>query len=265
VAIDYWQLVKDFSPGDVVQRIALGQGITPYMGRVLAVMRGIGFLDVQWPFGTERVSPEELVRVSPDFVQYMPPTLDFSYFPGQDASKQASSGMWRTTEVPAGFHKELARLHYRGTNEVQAYDEMWHRFASFADDDAIRDEVSKFYQFASNTLTMFLGEHARKTATYWASKDRTHRATQGEITSGRPNCPKCGTAMRRTTYKMKEGQRARLFACPKDLYLIKEDQILGPGGEPAVWGRRQAPAIAPPVVPVMAVAKASPDQHKRIG
>lgn len=240
MAIDYWKLVKDFSPGDVVQRIALGQGLTPYTGRILAVLHGIGFVDVQWPFGSERVSPEELVKVSPDFSQYLPPTLTFSYFPGQDVLKRASSG-WRTIELPPDFHKELARLHYHGAKEVQAYDELWHRFAAYTDDEVMRDEVGKFYRFAFNALTMFLSEYARKTSTYWVSKDRTHRATQAEIDAGRPNCPKCGNAMRRTTYKMSEGQKMRLFACPHDLYLIKEDQILGPGGDPA-WGQPAAPA-----------------------
>lgn len=244
MAIDYWKLVKDFSPGDMVQRIELGQGLTPYMGRVINVMRGIGFLDVQWPFGSERVSPEELVRVSPDFHQYLPPTLTFSYFPGQDVAKMAST-TWRTTEVPAGFHKELARLHYKGANEVQAYDELWHRYGSYAEDEAIRDEVGKFYRFAFNALTMFLGEYARRTSTYWVSKDRTHRATQAEIQAGRPSCPKCGNAMRRTTYKMSEGQKMRLFACPHDLYLIKEDQILGPDGQPA-WAAPAAPTMTAP-------------------
>lgn len=236
MAIDYWALTKDFSIGDCVQRIVLGQGLTPYVGRVTAVLRGIGFVDVQWPFGNERVSPEELVRMNPEFSPYIPPSINFSYFPGQDAqTKSANVGGWRTTEVPAGFHKELARMHYRGASEVQAYDELWHRFASFADDDAIRDEASKFFRFAANALDMMLAEHARRTAIYWASQNRQHRATRTEVDGGRPNCPKCGAALRKTTYKMAEGQRMRLFACPKDLYLIKEQDILGPLGEPITW------------------------------
>lgn len=237
MAIDYWTLTKDFAPGDVVQRIVLGQGLTPYVGRVTAVLRGIGFVDVQWPFGNERVSPEELVVMSPKFSPYLPPSLDFSYFPGLDAQvKSANVGRpWRTTEVPAGFHKELARLHYRGASEVQAYDELWHRYASFSDDEALRDETSKFFRFASNALTMLLAEHARRTAIYWASQNRQHRATRGEVESRRPNCPKCGSAMRKATYKMEEGARMRLFACPKDLYLIRQTDILGPGGEPVTW------------------------------
>jgi len=41
--------------------------------------------------------------------------------------------------------------------------------------------------------------------------------------------------MRKTTYKMDKGTRARLFACPKDLFLIKQESILGPEGQPVEW------------------------------
>lgn len=233
--IDYWKLTKDFAPGDYVQRVVLGQGLTPYMGRILASLPGIGFVDVQWPFGVERVSPEELVKLNQEFTQYLPPTVTFSYMPGWDAAKKTASTLWRTTEVPAGFHKELSKLYYRGLDEVRAYDELWHRFASFSDDVAIRDEVAKFYRFAFNSLSVYLGEYARKTATYWTSQNRRHRATRSEVDAKRANCPKCGSPMRKTTFAMAKGQRMRLFACPSDLYLIQQQDILGPDGEPIAW------------------------------
>lgn len=236
--IDYWKLAKDFASGDYVQRVVLGQGLTPYMGRVLATLPAIGFVDVQWPFGVERVSPEELVRINPEFSQFLPPSVTFDYFPGLEVKqreKMAAASLWATTEVPLGFHRELSRMHYRGANEVQAYYDLWHRYASFGDDQAIRNEVAKFYRFADNSLTMYLGELARRTATYWTSQNRQHRATRAEVDTKRPNCSKCGAAMRKTTYKMAEGQRMRLFACPKDLYLIRQRDILGPDGEPIAW------------------------------
>lgn len=235
--IDYWRLAKDFAPGDYVQRVVLGQGLTPYMGRILTTLPAIGFVDVQWPFGVERVSPEELVKLSQEFTQYLPPTVTFGYTPGWDVTRKTAKNPsnWRTTEVPPGFHKELARLHYKGLNEVRAYDELWHRYASFADDTAIREEVGKFYRFAFNSLNLYLGEVARKTATYWTSQNRRHRATRSEVEAKRPNCPKCGNSMRKTTFAMAEGQRMRLFACPHDLYLIQQQDILGPDGEPVVW------------------------------
>jgi len=237
--IDYWTLSKDYAPGDFVQKYvpSRNQTLSPYVGRVTAVLPAIGFLDVQWPFGNERVSPEDLVHVNKEFAAYLPPMHDFSYYPGleQERARLASKLPWRLNELPLGFHKELAQLWHRGANEVQAYDALWHRHARTVSDELLRDEVAKVYKFADNALTMFLEEYARKNATYWFSQNRQHRATATEVQSKKPNCPKCGTTMRKATYKMAEGQRMKLFACPKDLYLIKQNDILGPGGEPVVW------------------------------
>ena len=241
--IDYWKLTKDFKIGDIVQKFMPGNSeLSPYHGRVTAVLPGIGFVDVQWPFGNERVSPEDMVRVNPEFTAYLPPSLDFSWYPGQDAQRaqlraasKIPANLWRSTEVPPGFHKEMAKLFHKGTDEVRTYDELWHRFASFAEDEPIRDEVKKFYLFARNSAGMFLQQLARKTATYWAAQGRQHRATRQEIASGRPNCPRCGNPMRKTVYKMAEGVRTKLFACPNDLFIIKRDDIFGPDGAPVGW------------------------------
>lgn len=237
--IDYWTLSKDFAPGDFVQKYIPSRSVSlsPYMGRVTAVLRGIGFLDVQWPFGNERVSPEEVVKVNREFAQYLPPMQDFSYYPGleQERARVASRLPWNMTDLPLGFHKELAKLWHRGASEVQAYDELWHRYASFSYDELLRSEVAKVYAFSDSAFGLLLQAHASKTATYWVAQGRTHRATRSEVQAKCPNCPKCGSRMRKATYKMAEGQRMRLFACPKDLYLIKQTDILGPEGEPVAW------------------------------
>lgn len=237
--INYWTLVKDFSVGDTVQQLLTGQGVTPYYGRVLAVLPGIGFVDVQWPFGSSRESPEDLIRCSPEMTAYLPPTLDFSYYPGMDAVRQARANapknLWRTTQVPPGFHKDMARLFHAGTGEVLAYDALWRKYGATTEDSDLRDEVQKFYRFASNSLDLLIKQHAEKTATYWVSQNRQHRATKAEVDARLPNCPRCGSQMRRTTYKMAEGRKIRLFACPQDLYLIRQADILGPDGSPVGW------------------------------
>jgi len=239
--INYWKLTRDFSPGDSVQKFMPGfSQVSPFYGRVTAVLKGIGFIDVQWPFGNERVSPEELVRVNPEFSFYLPPTLDFSYYPGWDVEKSRQSSarkhIWRTTELPQGFHKELARTWSKGASEVAAYDELWNRYASQSvNDDALREEIQKWYRFARNTVDVYLTEFARKAATYWAAQNRQHRATKSEVEAKKPNCPKCGNTMRKTLYKMAEGEKIHLFACPKDLFIIRRDDIMGPGGEPVGW------------------------------
>lgn len=236
--IDYWTLAKDFAVGDYVQKYVPSRSgnISPYIGRVTSVLPAIGFLDVQWPFGNERVSPEELVRVNKEVSMFIPPMSTFSYYPGleQERAKLASKMPWNTL-LPIGLHEDIARQFHQGKGEVQAYDNLWHKYSSVVDDASLRKEVQSVYAFAENLTNAYLESAAHKTAMYWVSQNRTHRATKSEVSARCPSCPRCGSSMRKTTYKMSEGQRMKLFACPKDLYLIKQDDILGPSGEPVVW------------------------------
>ena len=234
MGIDYWSLTRDFSVGDCVQKFIPGRSgdVSPYCGRVLAVLPRIGFLDVQWPFGAERESPEDLVRVNPKIQQYMPPEVTFSYYPGAEVKR----GSWSTMEVPQSFHRTLASLWHKGLDEVQAYDQLWHRFSSHTDDKVLRREVALFYHVGSKFGELFWDRVSRdKASMYWSSPGRQHRATKPEVESGRPACPRCKAPMRKTIYKMDEGARARLFACPSCLYLIKSADIFGPDGSPVNW------------------------------
>lgn len=241
--IDFWKLVKDFSQGDTVQRFAPGAGfsLSPFVGRVTAVHKGLGQVDIQWPYGNERMSPDEIVRVNPQVSSWLPPEFDQSYdsYDIQKArSRQASvtGPLWGGLALPAGFYSEVAKAWSRGATEVGAYDAAWHRFAAQGvEDESLRGEVAKFYQVASRLADLRIQQHAVKSAAYWVAQNRQYRVTQAEIQGQKPCCPKCGTQMRRTTYKMAEGSRVRLFACPKDLFLIKSDSILGPQGEPVGW------------------------------
>jgi len=240
--INLWKLVKDFSQGDIVQRFApgaRGYSLSPFVGRVTAVHRGLGQVDVQFPYANERMSPDEIVRVDPKISTWLPPEFDQSYssYDIQKArSKWASSNPWRGSALPAGFYHELARVWSQGSEEVAAYDNLWHRYsAQGISDDSLRDEVSKFYRVASNLTDLRIRQHAVKIAAYWIAQNRQYRATLEDMQARRPVCPKCATRMRRTTYKMDKGARIRLFACPRDLFLIKVTDILGPQGEPVEW------------------------------
>ena len=239
MTIDAQKLILDFKPGDSVQKFMPGDpgGLSPFVGRVTSVHIGIGCLDVQWPFGVERVHPDEIVKVNPALRRYLPPTLDQTY-DSYDVAKgrQAGPKLWRTVELPAGFHRDLAILWGRKASEVAAYDHLWRKFTPLgAEDDAIKDEVGKFYLVAKNLVAMRIQQGIQKFGAYWVSQNRQYRVTQEEADSKKPFCPKCGTKMRRATYKMEKGAKHRLWACPKDLFLIKQDHMLGPGGEPVVW------------------------------
>ena len=237
--IDLWQLAKEFQQGDVVQRFSPTFALSPYVGRVTAVHRGLGVLDIQWPHANERVSSDEVVRVNPRLTTFLPPEFDQSYdsYDIQRARKLwASSSPWAGTRLPRGFYTTLARSWHAGASEVAAYDEAWHKYsAQGVDDESLRAEIQRFYQVGERLRDLRISQHVARTAAYWAAQNRQYRVTGEEVELGKPCCPKCGTVMRRTTYKMDKGARVRLFACPKDLFLLKSDAILGPLGEPIGW------------------------------
>jgi len=246
VAIDYWKLTKEFSVGDMVQRFAPGAGgysLSAFLGRVTAVHRGLGVLDVQFPYGNERMFPDDIVLVSPKSTSWFPPQLIDQTYMSLDTEKARelwasarTAKLWRTIEVAPDFHVTLAKCWAVGADEVSAYDALWRKYASQTPDEVIRDEIEKFYRLSRNMVELRIQQHAEKTAAYWVAQNRTYRVTKQEHEAGVPNCPKCGKTMRKTTYKMSEGQRLKLFACPKDLFLVKQSDLLGPGGEPVSWG-----------------------------
>jgi len=245
VAIDYWRLVKEFKIGDTVQRFAPGTGgfsLSPFVGRVTAVHRGLGVLDVQFPYGVDRVFPDDVVMVQTAVSSWLPPELIDQTYMGQDTLKAreiwaSASRLWETNKLPAGFYRDLAKVWSKGANEVAAYDAIWNRYASQGtlNDSVARKEIQKFYTVASNLVNLRIQQYATRTAAYWAAGNRQYRATSVDINSRKPACPKCATPMRKTTYKMEKGARARLFACPKDLFLIRRDDLVGPDGEVVEW------------------------------
>lgn len=243
--IDYWKLTKEFTQGDAVQKIDIQTGdVSPYVGTVTAVHRGIGCLDVQWPFGNERVFPDDVVRVNPAFLRYLPPAFDQSYMTVEiEKARKASAPLWRN--LPPSLYIDMARLWHKGASEVIAYDDLYRSLAPNVDDDALRDEVAKLYRLARNAGNLRIHHHLIKSAAYWVAQNRQYRATSEDLKLGKPACPKCSTRMRTATYKMHEGAKHKVFACPKCLYIIDPPSILAPTGEPHNW-------FGAPVPPVMA-------------
>lgn len=237
--IDYWKLTKDFRQGDVVNKINVITGdLSPYVGSVTAVHKGLGVLDVQWPFGNERVFPDDVVQVNPAFLRFLPPTFDQSYssFDIEQARKQAAeSTQWNHRGLPPAFYAELARRWHKGASEVLAYDDLYRMYEPNINDEALREEVAKFYRFARNAGDLRIESHAVRTAAYWVAQNRQYRATSEDIRCGKPACPKCAAKMRRATYRMHKGAKHKVFACPKCLYLIDPTSVLGPTGQPHNW------------------------------
>jgi hypothetical protein len=239
--IDYWTLTKEYARGDRVQKIDVSGGdLSPYVGRVTATHPGLGCLDVQWPFGNERVFPDDIVKLNPALAPVLPPIL-LDQSPNTYDTRSASvSTPWRTRELPPRLYVDLARSWHKGAGEVIAYDDLYRGYPN-VEDEILRDEVSRFYRFASNTGLLRIKMAAaregfrNREAAYWVSQNRTYRATALEIKARRPNCPKCAKSMRKATYRMHKGSRVKLFACGKCLYLIDPSSVLGPQGEPHSW------------------------------
>lgn len=238
--MDFQELAKAFKPGDTVQRMDPGSAmLSPYIGQVTQVHRGLGQVDVKWSDGSvDRITPDELVKVASSVAAWFPPELDL---PLNEAARKrrasvSAKKLWGGSTLPAGFYTHLARAWAGGQTEIGAYDLVWHRFASEgADDRKLRSEVQKFYRVATRLMNLRVENAVHKNAAYWVAQNRQYRVSKGELESGKPCCPKCGTQMRKTTYKMAEGNRVRLYACPKDLFLVKSDSLLGPQGEPMGW------------------------------
>jgi len=77
--VDYWALAKSFKIGDTVALWGFPDSRTINIpGTVTAVHPGIGFLDVEFPWGNQRVSSEEVLLVNDDFA-YVSPQYDTGY------------------------------------------------------------------------------------------------------------------------------------------------------------------------------------------
>ncbi len=234
--IDYQQLAAGFEAGDVVHKIDIQSGdVSPYAGMVHASHPGLGVLDIQWPFGYERLHADEVVKANPKLLRFLPPSLVQvpATYDIQKANRQASEALalpWQTMAFTPEVYRRMASLWHQKYSEVRTYDTLYREVAA-VDDEALRQEVGRFYLVASNLGAMRL----TKQAAYWVAQNRQHRVSQEEINSKRPLCPRCATRMRKTTYKMDKGARVRLWACPKDLFLIKQDQLLGPDGQAVDW------------------------------
>lgn len=231
--VDYWSLVKNFRTGDVVNTYnPLTGTLESIPGRVTAVHYGIGFLDVEYPWGNERVSPEYLVRMNPKNLYIMPSAIDTSYESWDIAQahledgthtgysyanpKKASSDL--VDRLAADYDARLstvavaaAQCLHNHLTELQAYEAMASTVAKMASDHEIRTALQKAYH------------PNEKVSLYWNAPGRRYRMNKGELEDGLPNCPKCGTNLEKTHY----AKHTKLFVCPVCLFCIKPEDVEG--------------------------------------
>jgi len=182
--------IVDFKPGQIVKKMSQFMAPGDYYGTVLAVYPKLNALDVEWPLGTYREFPEDLLVINPREAWAEPHTIQSSL-----------------SKIASKYDQRIAHL-----NDIV--------FAQYKKDESnisikIKDLLGS--KVASNEIDNAI----EKVSLYWNEKGRKYRKSQEEL-DGTYKCPKCGNlGMKKTRYK----HMVNLYGCPKCLFLIKEDDI----------------------------------------
>ena len=220
--VDYWSLTQNYSRGDIVQTYnPLSGGLEGFPGMVTAVHPGIGFIDVEFPWGNERVSPEFLVKQNPRFLFNYPSFIDTSYQSWDIDRSHLEDG------TEGGYNYALPRLSSTTdavTLLAAEYDVKRRK---------LRIAASQCRYHGLNDIDMYIAlssvmgrdysDHAIRTAIYWSAPGRQYKMNRGEMDDGLPNCPRCSTNLQKTNYK----KHTRLYVCPSCLFCIKPSDIEG--------------------------------------
>lgn len=217
--VDYQALAAQFKVGERVRKVdpVRGREFPNFLeGRVEAVLSSIGFVDVAFPWGTDRMSPDLLMKVEGT------PAVYSDFLDSYDRRKSASAPpLYKVVAAlfarHAGTLYETAlRMREVGIEEMDAYSKMATRYASTYGDDVVREAV----QFAYDVN--------EKVAIYWKARGRQYVPTKQERETGVLFCPRCKCEMGRTVYK----KRTKLYACGECLFLIKPGDLVDCDAEP---------------------------------
>jgi len=184
----------------VGQTVALINGGSTDVGRVVATWPGIGCVDVQWPHTAYRHPVEDLQLINPGDDPYVAPMHeDVPGGPGMDG--MVSEGGPQSNVVEG----EVPR--------VELVYEVADPGSKFANDQNMISRVAQAFV---------------KKSLYWHAVDRKYRVSRDEHVSGQYRCPHtgCNGHLRQATYKMEEGDSIKLHACPRCLFMIKTSDLL---------------------------------------
>lgn len=199
-----WQArAEEFRPG---QSVRLTIGTETDEGRVVAVWQGIGMVDVEWPHAAYRHPVEDLQIVNAgDDIFVTPQHEDVPGGPGSSA--QVSEG------APQN-------------NIILEEDP---RVELVKDVDKTAASPIPLKKMAIRVAAAFV-----KSSLYWHARDRKYRVSREEHQNGAYRCPKrgCGSSMRQATYKMENGSKIKLQACPQCLFMIRASDILADHCDP---------------------------------
>jgi predicted RNA-binding Zn-ribbon protein involved in translation (DUF1610 family) len=211
---DYQQRASEFEVGDSVRYVEpVKAKAFGYTGRVTAVLEGIGFVDVEFPWGNERICPTDLVHVDSKGPS-VSTALDTwerrknAMSPRDLIKKLATTYRHRLVEL----HRTASRFQECGVEQMDAYHLLYSRRGSEFTDGEIKTALEEAY---TTSLEV-------RQAMYWKEKGRRYVPTQSELASGVFGCPRCKCELERTNYK----KYTKLYACPDCLFLIKPADIL---------------------------------------
>lgn len=202
---------QEFEVGQSV-RLTSNGGETE--GRVSAVWPGIGMVDVQWPHTSNRHPVEDLQIVDSGEDMFVAPLHET--VPG---------GAGSAADVSQGVPQE------RFVAEIEDHVEQ----VDVVEDETKQDKTASVVP--TRQMALRVAQAFVKKSLYWHARDRKYRVSREEHASGSYGCPKrgCDGVMRRATYKMENGCKVKLHACPTCLFMIRatdiiEDHCVAPEG-----------------------------------
>jgi hypothetical protein len=167
-------------------------------GRVVATWPGIGMVDVQWSHTTNRHPVEDLQIVSAGDDPFVSP---------------------RHEDVPGG----------PGTLDGVSSGATQNNFIE-REEPRVEDvrEVNKKAATDMRRMALRVAAAFVKKSLYWHARDRKYRVSREEHDTGAYHCPSrgCSGTMRQATYKMENGCKVKLHACPSCLFMIRSADIM---------------------------------------
>lgn len=213
-------IAKDYRRGDVVHLINPRDGSLVHVsGLVSAVHRAIGFVDVEFPWGNQRVQADEIVRMFPGGETPAPPAKDTSYSAWDiTRSRLDDRTLSRVASLAEGWLRKVYAV------RAQVAKQYAHGRGRFAALTQVLQAVPSARTHEVNAAVEHVYDYLPKVALYWSSPGRQYRPTRAELENGSYHCPKCKDPLGKAIYR----KGTRLFSCVNCLFMIAPEDIYNP-------------------------------------
>ena len=221
--IDDYALASKFEEGDAVRfPILRSKSYSPYPGKVVTVLDGIGMLDVATSMGTFRVNAHEVVKDDSQNVDYLedlePETWDKSRYRGDDMDEYSYSHPRVAQKYYNNRIRPVAKKARDAMEKVPPKKASKAVFKKFIEPCTF-EEIHTAVEVANSTRT--------KSALYWKEKGRQYMPTQNEWEEGDFNCPQCKTKLTPKKYKHDEtDMEDHLYVCNRCLWMIRPEDMV---------------------------------------